>query len=81
MDINRIAKTIETDAGEPLPGLRQALKEARARKGRATTPEQLRAHLAGAGAPVKRKVSPATEASLKKIKTRFGKALDNLGKR
>ena len=41
MDIEKIAKAIEDDAGEPLPGLRQALEEAEARVGRVTTPEQI----------------------------------------
>lgn len=41
MDIEKIAKTIEADAGEALPDLRQALREASQRKGRVTTPEQL----------------------------------------
>jgi len=41
MDVNKIARAIEADAGEPLPDLRQALDEARARMGRVTTPEQL----------------------------------------
>ncbi len=46
MDIEKIAKAIEADAGEPLPELRQALQEARDIRtgkavGRVTTPEQL----------------------------------------
>ncbi len=46
MDIEKIAKAIEVDAGEPLPDLRQALREARdiragKTSGRVTTPEQL----------------------------------------
>ena len=41
MDVNKIARAIEADAGEPLPDLRQALDEARARVGRVTTPEQI----------------------------------------
>lgn len=41
MDIEKIAKAIEADAGEPLPELRQALREAAERKGRVTTPEQM----------------------------------------
>lgn len=40
MDIDKIAKAIEADAGEALPDLRQALREASQRKGRVTTPEQ-----------------------------------------
>ena len=58
MDVEKIARAIEADAGEHLPGLRQALKEAEAlraaktlkeveaRGGRVTTPDQLRAHQA-----------------------------------
>jgi len=46
MDIEKIAKAIEADAGEALPELRQALREARDIRagkiaGRVTTPEQL----------------------------------------
>jgi len=41
MDVEKIAKAIEADAGEALPDLRQALAEARAGTGRVTTPEQL----------------------------------------
>ena len=46
MDIEKIAKAIEADAGQALPGVRQALREAadiRAGKaaGRVTTPEQM----------------------------------------
>jgi putative transcriptional regulator len=41
MNIEKIAKAIEADAGEPLPDLRQALEEAKARVGRVTTPEQM----------------------------------------
>lgn len=40
-DIEAVAKAIEADAGEDLPDLRQALKEANGREGRATTPEQI----------------------------------------
>ncbi len=41
MNIEKIAKAIEADAGEALPDLRQALKEAKSRTGRVTTPEQI----------------------------------------
>lgn len=41
MDIERIARAIEADAGETLPDLRQALEEAKAGVGRMTTPEQM----------------------------------------
>lgn len=36
-----MAKAIEVDAGEALPDLRQALKEAKGRVGGVTTPEQI----------------------------------------
>ena len=42
MNIDAVAKAIEVDAGESLPDLRQALKEAKAgMAGRITTPEQI----------------------------------------
>lgn len=41
MDIEKIAKALEADAGQLLPQARQALREAAQRKGRVTTPEQL----------------------------------------
>jgi putative transcriptional regulator len=41
IDIERVAKAIEADAGEALPDLRQALEEAKAGVGRATTPAQI----------------------------------------
>jgi putative transcriptional regulator len=42
MNMDAVAKAIEDDAGESLPDLRQALKEAKAGMGgRVTTPEQL----------------------------------------
>ena len=41
MDVEKIAKAIEADAGEVLPDLRQALAEAAAGVGRVTTPEQI----------------------------------------
>ena len=41
MDVEKIAKAIEADAGEPLSELRQALGEAQQRVGRVTTPEQI----------------------------------------
>lgn len=40
-DIEKVAQAIEADAGAPLPDLRQALAEASAGIGRATTPEQI----------------------------------------
>ncbi|MCQ9616487.1 helix-turn-helix domain-containing protein [Paenalcaligenes niemegkensis] len=40
-ELVRYAGAIEDDAGEVLPGLRQALSEAKAGVGRMTTPEQL----------------------------------------
>lgn len=41
MDIESVASAIEADAGEALPDLRQALKEAQACIGRVTTPAQM----------------------------------------
>jgi putative transcriptional regulator len=41
IDVERVAKAIEADAGEALPDLRQALAEAKAGVGRVTTPEQI----------------------------------------
>lgn len=41
MDIEKIAKAIELDAGMELPCVRQALAEAKAGAGRVTTHEQL----------------------------------------
>ena len=38
--LEKIAKAIEADAGETLPELREALREAADRSGRVTTPEQ-----------------------------------------
>lgn len=42
MDLDAVTKAIEADAGEVLPDLRQALKEAKnGMVGRVTTPEQI----------------------------------------
>ncbi|XVJ71549.1 MAG: helix-turn-helix domain-containing protein [Rhizobacter sp.] len=41
LDIEKVAAAIEADAGESLPGLRQALAEANAGLGRVTTREQI----------------------------------------
>lgn len=41
MDIEKVAKAIEDDAGEAIDDLRQALTEAKTSMGRVTTPEQL----------------------------------------
>jgi putative transcriptional regulator len=41
IDIEKVAAAIEADAGEAIPGLRQALAEAKAGMGRVTTPEQI----------------------------------------
>lgn len=42
MDVEAIARAIEADAGEPVPGIREALECAkRGEFGRITTPEQL----------------------------------------
>ena len=41
MNIEKVAKAIEADAGMPLAELRAALKEAKAGIGRVTTPEHI----------------------------------------
>lgn len=41
IDIEKVAKAIEADAGDVLPDLREALAEAKAGLGRVTTPEQM----------------------------------------
>ena len=41
LNIEKVAKAIEADAGMPLAELRAALKEAKAGIGRVTTPEQI----------------------------------------
>jgi putative transcriptional regulator len=41
IDIDKVARAIEADAGELIPDLRQALAEANAEIGRVTTPEQI----------------------------------------
>ena len=41
MNIEKVAKAIEADAGMPLAELRAGLKEAKAGIGRVTTPEQM----------------------------------------
>ena len=41
IDIEKMAKAIEADAGDVLPDLREALAEAKAGLGRVTTPEQM----------------------------------------
>ncbi len=41
LDVEKVAKAIEADAGEALPDLRQALAEAAEGVGRVTTPAQL----------------------------------------
>lgn len=41
LNIEKMAKAIEADAGEALPDLRQALAEAKAGVGRVTTPAQI----------------------------------------
>jgi putative transcriptional regulator len=41
MDIEKIAKAIEADAGQPLTELRGALREAQGRHGRVTTAERI----------------------------------------
>ena len=41
IDVEKVARAIEADAGEALPDLRQALAQAKAGLGRVTTPEQI----------------------------------------
>ena len=41
INVDKVAAAIETDAGEALPDLRQALAQAKAGVGRVTTPEQI----------------------------------------
>ena len=41
IDVEQVARAIEADAGEALPGLREALAEAKAGLGRVTTPAQI----------------------------------------
>lgn len=41
IDIEKVAKAIEDDAGQEIPDLRQALMEAKAGVGRVTTPGQM----------------------------------------
>ncbi|WP_412479901.1 helix-turn-helix domain-containing protein [Azonexus sp. IMCC34839] len=41
IDVEKVATAIESDAGEVLPDLRQALAEAKAGIGRVTTPDQI----------------------------------------
>jgi putative transcriptional regulator len=42
MDIEAVARAVEADAGEPVPGIREALADAQAgRFARITTPEQI----------------------------------------
>jgi putative transcriptional regulator len=41
IDVEKVASAIESDAGEALPDLRQALAQAKAGIGRVTTPEQM----------------------------------------
>ena len=41
LDIEKVAKAIEADAGEPQQEIRQALAEAKTGEGRVTAPEQI----------------------------------------
>mgnify|MGYP003597280411 CR=1 FL=1 len=41
IDVEKVARAIEADAGKALPDLRQALSEAKAEMGRVTTPDQI----------------------------------------
>lgn len=48
LDIEKIAKAIEADAGEPLPEIRQALAEAKAASGERISREVMPAELEAA---------------------------------
>lgn len=75
LSVEKVAGAIEADAGEALPGLRQALAEAKAgRPGRVHTPEQVVARRRGRPAgsvaavtkePVKLRLDPDVLAALR----------------
>lgn len=53
IDIEAVAQAIEADAGQPLPGLRESLAQAKAGEYAAVhTPEQIEARLRARGRPV-----------------------------
>ena len=61
LDVDKVARAIEADAGQPLPGLRESLAEAKAGKAaRVHTPEQIAAR--GRGRPVGSKQTVTKEA-------------------
>ena len=75
LSVERLAAAIEADAGQALPGLREALAEAKAgRAGRVHTPEQVLARRRGRPAgsvaavtkePVKLRLDPDVLAALR----------------
>ncbi|MCB1983490.1 MAG: BrnA antitoxin family protein [Rhodoferax sp.] len=75
LSVERLAAAIEADAGQALPGLREALAEAKAgRAGRVHTPEQVQARRRGRPAgsvaavtkePVKLRLDPDVLAALR----------------
>ena len=75
LNVNKVAAAIEADAGQPLPGLRESLAEAKAGlAGRVHTPEQIverrRGRPAGSVAavtkePVKLRLDPDVLAALR----------------
>jgi uncharacterized protein (DUF4415 family) len=75
LNVKKVAAAIEADAGKALPGLREALAEAKAgRAGRAHTPEQVVARRRGRPAgsvaafskePVKLRLDPDVLAALR----------------
>ena len=75
LNVKKVAAAIEADAGQALPGLRQALAEAKAgRAGRVHTPEQVVARRRGRPAgsvaavskePVKLRLDPDVLAALR----------------
>jgi len=75
LNVKKVAAAIEADAGQTLPGLREALAEAKAgRAGRVHTPEQVMARRRGRPAgsvaavskePVKLRLDPDVLAALR----------------
>jgi uncharacterized protein (DUF4415 family) len=75
LNVKKVAAAIEADAGQALPGLREALAEAKARRaGRVHTPEQVVARRRGRPAgsvaavskePVKLRLDPDVLAALR----------------
>ena len=75
LSVDKVAAAIEADAGQPLPGLRESLAEAKAGlAGRVHTPEQIAARRRGRPAgsvasmtkePVKLRLDPDVVAALR----------------